>query len=109
MVEHRFGCIKKVFIEINAIFSSSKDELNLHTNELHGPQDTLSTAVHLVRKKRKRRRNNLEFVCDTCGKSFSSKQAQTNHLLLHKDERKFSCDICDKKFVALGALHNHKK
>lgn len=37
------------------------------------------------------------FSCKICDKNFASKQALTDHLMIHEDEPKYKCDLCDKK------------
>ena len=97
---------------LTSIFYSSREELDQHLVE-HDKEAELSTdSIKNVSTKKirlKKRQKVVEFSCEICEKCFSSKQAHTNHLLLHKDERNFICEICQKKFVAAGALHNHKK
>ena len=97
-------------LEIQLFFYiSSEEEIAQHTSDgsCSGEEPL---KIKMVREKNpKKKRKNVEFSCGECLKFFSSKQALSNHKLLHNNQRNYDCEFCDKKFVAAGALHNHKK
>ena len=43
-------------------------------------------------------------VCPTCGKGFSAKQALTQHMFIHSDQKPLECAICRKTFRYPSAL-----
>lgn len=52
------------------------------------------------------KRKQVNEVCETCGKSFTSKSNLTKHMLLH-GEKKFACYHCDKRFHLDVYLREH--
>lgn len=49
------------------------------------------------------------FLCDTCGKNFSSALSLRMHTKLHTGERPFSCSTCGKSFVQKVQLVQHEQ
>ncbi|CAG9812521.1 unnamed protein product [Phaedon cochleariae] len=49
------------------------------------------------------------FICESCAKSFKTKQQLQTHYLVHIDIKPFECDICQKSFKLKQQLHNHSK
>ena len=39
-----------------------------------------------------------KFLCEYCGKVFSTRRGLRNHLKYHSDERPYKCDICGASF-----------
>jgi hypothetical protein len=44
------------------------------------------------------------YVCDTCGKAFTTSGDRGRHMRTHSSERPFSCDVCGKAFSQTGHL-----
>lgn len=49
------------------------------------------------------------FICQICGKKFTSKQNLAVHGIYHKTERDIECSVCQKKFKSTSTLRAHKK
>lgn len=47
------------------------------------------------------------YVCDVCGKMFSSSTRLLDHRRRHFNEKRYKCSNCDKNFVNLTALKSH--
>ncbi|XP_058170030.1 zinc finger protein 845-like [Anopheles ziemanni] len=47
------------------------------------------------------------FVCETCGKIFSSSGSLKTHLYTHNGNMPFPCTICDKKYPTAHTLKEH--
>ena len=50
-----------------------------------------------------------QFLCENCGKVFSTKRGLRNHLKYHSDERPYKCDICGASFKVKGKAADHVK
>ncbi|KAG4065634.1 hypothetical protein HA402_012624 [Bradysia odoriphaga] len=48
------------------------------------------------------------FVCEECGKSFTTNGALKEHKITHSEERPYQCAHCDKKFKNLPRLKSHE-
>jgi uncharacterized Zn-finger protein len=49
------------------------------------------------------------YVCDQCGKSFSSSSNLNTHKYIHTDEQSYECMQCNKKFNQYSNLISHEK
>ena len=49
------------------------------------------------------------YVCKFCSKKFAARQNLSNHMLIHKNNRKFQCDLCDYSSIRGGDLRKHKR
>lgn len=49
------------------------------------------------------------FMCNVCGKMFTSKSSFLNHMNSHDTERRFGCDVCKKLFKTRDVLSKHKR
>ncbi|XP_045465600.1 zinc finger protein 675-like [Harmonia axyridis] len=47
------------------------------------------------------------FVCENCGKNFSTSTSLKTHLLSHAEKRKYSCSLCDYKGRTASAIYIH--
>ncbi|XP_047488520.1 zinc finger protein 91-like [Penaeus chinensis] len=66
---------------------------------------TFSTQQELDQHKKKHKR---EFPCTACGHVYASKEALTNHLLVHHSETTpHTCHICNQTFVKQANLKAH--
>jgi stress-induced morphogen len=52
--------------------------------------------------------DNLKLKCDNCEKSFTTKVALKNHMLVHAEERPFACEICSKTYKTKALLTEHR-
>ncbi|XP_049276837.1 zinc finger protein weckle-like isoform X2 [Anopheles funestus] len=48
------------------------------------------------------------FICEECGKTFSSKGALKEHYIVHTEERPFQCAYCSKQFKNAARLKTHE-
>jgi len=76
------------------------------------PKTTLTPADYVSSntsgKKPRIKANNSKFQCDTCDRTFASRQGLQNHILtVHLKKRIFECKQCSKKFSANGSLKRH--
>uniref|UniRef100_A0A3Q0RIQ8 C2H2-type domain-containing protein n=1 Tax=Amphilophus citrinellus TaxID=61819 RepID=A0A3Q0RIQ8_AMPCI len=60
-------------------------------------------ALDLNRYSRDRR-----FVCNYCGKCFTSSRSLETHVRVHTGERPYSCAQCGKRFTQSGHLKTHQ-
>ncbi|KAK4293725.1 hypothetical protein Pmani_033598 [Petrolisthes manimaculis] len=49
------------------------------------------------------------FRCQSCGKSFNSREDLKVHVIKHTSERPYECDLCEKSFTDQSALRCHRK
>ncbi|XP_069974178.1 gastrula zinc finger protein XlCGF57.1-like [Penaeus vannamei] len=64
------------------------------------PEGDIQTKVEATLKR---------FVCDVCGKKFSSRSGIEVHMRVHTKEKPYMCDICNRSFPYKGCLVNHVK
>uniref|UniRef100_A0A182MLF0 Protein krueppel n=1 Tax=Anopheles culicifacies TaxID=139723 RepID=A0A182MLF0_9DIPT len=48
------------------------------------------------------------FMCEECGKPFSSKGALKEHYIVHTEDRPFQCTYCSKQFKNAARLKTHE-
>ncbi|KAG7154620.1 zinc finger protein 91-like [Homarus americanus] len=65
---------------------------------------TFPTQQELDLHKRKHRK---EFPCISCNHVYTSKEALTNHLMVHHSEASHSCQLCGQSFVKQVNLKGH--
>nr|XP_057923499.1 uncharacterized protein LOC131125712 [Doryrhamphus excisus] len=53
-------------------------------------------------------RLNRRFVCNYCGKCFTSSRSLETHVRVHTGERPYSCGQCGKRFTQSGHLKTHQ-
>ncbi|KAJ0027076.1 hypothetical protein NQD34_018076 [Periophthalmus magnuspinnatus] len=49
------------------------------------------------------------FKCDHCGRGFSQRNSLNQHLKIHTGDRPYSCKFCEKHFTQLNALQRHQR
>lgn len=49
------------------------------------------------------------FMCETCGKSFGSKEYLRHHSNIHTGSRPYKCEQCGRSFAQRNSLHQHLK
>ena len=42
--------------------------------------------------------NNLDFMCDVCGRSFQTKSGIARHMAGHNKSKKYTCQLCQQQF-----------
>src|SRR4029434_8550771 len=48
-------------------------------------------------------------MCESCGKSFASKEYLKHHARIHSGSRPYKCEICERAFAQRNSLHQHMK
>ncbi|CAG9792829.1 unnamed protein product [Diatraea saccharalis] len=81
-------------------FYSSKDRVVCET--CGASLAPSSVSAHLNQHTRQKL-----FTCDTCGRSFTTKNILRNHIASHTGERNHVCNICGKRFAQSGSLSHH--
>ncbi|CAG9792826.1 unnamed protein product [Diatraea saccharalis] len=61
-----------------------------------------SVAVHMNKHTRQ-----TVFTCETCGKSFTTKNILRNHMATHTGEKNHVCNLCGKRYSQNGGLNLH--
>ncbi|KAK2109471.1 hypothetical protein P7K49_009217 [Saguinus oedipus] len=49
------------------------------------------------------------FMCETCGKSFASKEYLKHHNRIHTGSKPFKCEVCFRTFAQRNSLYQHIK
>lgn len=49
------------------------------------------------------------FMCETCGKSFASKEYLKHHNRIHTGSKPFKCEVCLRTFAQRNSLYQHIK
>lgn len=49
------------------------------------------------------------FMCESCGKSFASKEYLKHHSRIHTGSRPYKCEQCGRAFAQRNSLHQHMK
>ncbi|KAF9419820.1 hypothetical protein HW555_003819 [Spodoptera exigua] len=79
--------------------------LNKHILRYHEGQ---SVSVKFIDSKTKREES--QFQCDTCKRTFSKRELLVKHTKIHMPiENYFECDVCQKKFHRRDNLRSHKR
>ena len=53
-------------------------------------------------------RGDKQFICNFCGKCFTSSRSLETHVRVHTGERPYSCAQCGKRFTQSGHLKTHQ-
>lgn len=69
-------------------------------------KDQGSLKRHVDRNHTQRERN---FICETCGKGFFSKNDVKIHMRIHTGETPYSCNECPRQFTQVSAMLRHKR
>lgn len=73
---------------------------------------TFTKQRSLSMHRRRHKNKNNEFICDTCGKTFSMKHQLKRHVVLHSDVKPHVCTKCSKSYARKDQLvhhmHSHK-
>lgn len=100
--QHIKGTSQKIFKHSNNILNNSTD-----------PQNVCKKLTKQKQKNHKlklfeRKRKDLPFICDYCGKEVWTRSSIQTHLLItHKTVADFNCTKCCKKFKTHGNLYRH--
>ncbi|XP_035439989.2 zinc finger protein 436 isoform X1 [Spodoptera frugiperda] len=79
--------------------------LNKHILRYHEGQ---SVSVKFIDSKTKR--DESQYQCDTCKRSFTKRELLVKHTKIHMPiENYFECDVCEKKFHRRDNLRSHKR
>ncbi|XP_051170854.1 zinc finger protein 3 homolog isoform X7 [Leptopilina boulardi] len=70
---------------------------------------TFSTKVILQRHIQSVHNNIKLHACEFCSRRFSRQSHLRQHLLIHTGKRLFACDLCDKTFTQKPGLISHRK
>lgn len=72
-------------------------------------EKTFASKANLeTHRKSEHRGMKKPFLCQTCGKSFTSKHTMLQHLNVHTGNRPYVCHTCGKDFTYESALRDHK-
>ncbi|XP_033493159.2 uncharacterized protein LOC117263673 [Epinephelus lanceolatus] len=69
------------------------------------PQSCLNSLKH---KERPVRNGEKQFSCSECGRRFSQKKHQTQHMQVHIRKKLLTCSVCEQKFTRLWQVKRHK-
>ena len=69
---------------------------------------SFSTAFNLKRHQNMVHEKQKNYRCDTCDRSFSTKQVLFAHLMDHEGKKAYKCDVCNKEYMYRHNLTKHK-
>ncbi|KAL3271163.1 hypothetical protein HHI36_021661 [Cryptolaemus montrouzieri] len=89
--------------------SSLKLHLISHTDKFKCMQcsQTCNSRMALEQHKITVHTNIKAFICENCGKNFSSASSLRSHLLSHGTERKYACKLCEYAGRTASAIYIH--
>jgi len=82
-------------------FVASEPRKHVHGQSVEPPRNKngLKEHAYLGYKTRVRKFPRGKFQCDTCGKTFTSKQSLKYHFKVHAGDYGFKCEGCGKRFI----------
>ena len=78
-------------------------------NEQQKKGDIKIGTTKLQKEKTTRRKNNQQYVCNYCYKSFHLKCRLIEHMIIHTGEKPFVCKYCPKRFNRKKSLKGHER
>ena len=78
-------------------------------NEQQKKGDIKIGTTKLQKEKTTRRKNNQQYVCNYCSKSFHLKCRLIEHIIIHTGEKPFLCKYCPKRFNRKKSLKGHER
>ncbi|XP_063545038.1 zinc finger protein ZFP2-like [Cydia strobilella] len=86
---------------------ATKSSLSTHIDRVHLK---IKPRYKLIYKYSAARRAHLdEYMCETCGKGYTSFANLKTHQLRHTGERPFPCPLCPKSFLTAAQAKGHKE
>uniref|UniRef100_A0A336MUQ8 CSON005498 protein n=1 Tax=Culicoides sonorensis TaxID=179676 RepID=A0A336MUQ8_CULSO len=116
------GNVKREHVYQKAVCStcgkvvSSKQQLKIHEFRLHAEEFPVACthpgcerrfAGALIMRAHLRSHAPKKYVCETCGKGFSTEKVANIHAFLHKDVKRYQCDLCPRTFTYKLMLRRH--
>ncbi|XP_065050970.1 zinc finger protein 678-like isoform X2 [Rhopilema esculentum] len=102
--------------KLKKIFSKVASKNNGNINQFGGKLSTKMPVAESKKSKtapfQSKSKDNKEhkpYICDKCGKGFSTSGSLDTHKRIHTGEKPYICDTCGKGFTQLGSLNKHKR